>query len=303
MSPDCRRTLKNSGRFRLRVLQLMLAVAGLLSPALPLSADGPAPALMLAKVYSKGIALQDYWVSEKYDGVRGYWDGEKLLTRGGERVVAPAWFTAGWPKTPLDGELWAGRGHFPKAVSTVRQQTPAINGENNWRAMRFMVFDVPAQTGAFTERIPKVIEATAAIDQPWVQAVVQSRATNHQALQELLTRTVEQGGEGLMLHRGASLYTATRSDDLLKVKTHEDAEARVIGHLPGKGKYSGQLGALMLEMPGVDGKTPLRFKLGTGFNDQQRKEPPPVGSLVTYRYRGVNDSGIPRFASFVRIAG
>jgi DNA ligase-1 len=303
MSLDRQRPHQNKGRFRMRMLQLMLAVAGLLSPAMPLSAAEPAPALMLAKVYSQATALHDYWVSEKYDGVRGYWDGEKLLTRGGERVAAPAWFTAGWPKTPLDGELWAGRGQFSKAVSTVRLQTPGVNGDANWRAMRFMVFDVPAQGGTFTERISKVTGVVAAIDQPWVQAVSQSRATTHQVLQDLLRRTVRLGGEGLMLHRGGSLYKATRSDDLLKVKTHEDAEARVIAHLPGKGKYAGQLGALMLEVPGVDGKPPLRFKLGTGFTDQDRRKPPPVGSQVTYRYRGLTDRGIPRFASFMRIAG
>ena len=107
-----------------------------------------------------------------------------------------------------------------------------------------------------------------------------------------------------MLHRGSSLYKAVRNDDLLKVKLHDDAEAKVIGHVPGKGKYAGQLGALLVEMPSsslTDGKSPKRFKLGTGLSDAQRQNPPAVGSHVTYRYRGFNDSGIPRFASFMRI--
>ncbi|MFC5522823.1 DNA ligase [Polaromonas jejuensis] len=284
--------------FRQHTLHVLLALAGLLAPALPsLAADG-GPPLMLAKVYSGGISLPDYWVSEKLDGVRGYWDGEKLLTRGGERIAAPAWFTAGWPKMPMDGELWAGRGQFAKAVSTVRQQAP---DDDAWRAMRFMVFDLPAQGGPFTQRIPLLNGMVSRIDQPWVQAVAQFKLANHQALQSLLAKTVKSGGEGLMLHRGDSLYKAQRTDDLLKVKTHEDAEARVIAHIPGKGKHAGLLGALLLEMPGVDGKPGLRFKLGTGFSDEQRRTPPLVGSTVTYRFRGLNDSGIPRFASFLRI--
>src|SRR5665647_2479413 len=286
------------GIFRIRTLTLMLALAGLLTPALPLSAAEAGPPLMLAKVYHAGISLQDYWVSEKLDGVRGYWDGEKLLTRGGERIAAPAWFTAGWPKVPMDGELWAGRGQFVKAVSTVRQQT---SDDAAWRAMRFMVFDLPAQGGPFTERIPALNGRVSQIDQPWVLAVAQFKVTNHSALQKLLLKTVKLGGEGLMLHRGASLYKAQRTDDLLKVKTHEDTEARVIAHIPGKGKYAGVLGALLVEMPGVDGKTGERFKLGTGFSDKQRQSPPAVGTLVTYRFRGLNDSGIPRFASFMRV--
>src|ERR1700744_3644593 len=91
---------------------------------LPSIALSSAPPLILANTYHPGIALPDYWVSEKLDGVRGYWDGEKLLTRGGQRINAPPWFTANWPKTALDGELWAGRLQFSHAVSTVRRETP-----------------------------------------------------------------------------------------------------------------------------------------------------------------------------------
>lgn len=275
-----------------------LAWAGLaLAVSLP-AAAATAPALMLANRYRPGVVVADYWVSEKFDGVRGYWDGAALWTRGGERIAAPAWFTAGWPRQALDGELWVGRGQFAKAVSTVRQQTP---DDSAWREMRFMVFDLPTHGGTFTERIPALNGVVSQIDQLWVQAVPQVRVANHQALQAMLLKTVKNGGEGLMLHRGSSLYAGQRSDDLLKLKTHEDAEARVLAHLPGKGKYAGKLGALLVEIPGLDGRPARRFKLGTGFSDAQRQSPPPVGSLVTFRFRGLNDSGIPRFASFMRL--
>ena len=264
------------------------------APALPLAS----PSLMLANVYRPGIALADYWVSEKFDGVRGYWDGRQLWTRRGERIAAPAWFTAGWPQIAMDGELWAGRGQFGKALSTVRQQTP---NDPAWRAMRFMVFDLPAQGGPFTDRIPVLNGVVSQIDQHWVQAVVQLKVASPQALQTLLSKTVKNGGEGLMLHRGASLYKGVRSDDLLKLKTHEDAEATVVAHVPGQGKYAGKLGALLVEMPAVNGRPAQRFKLGTGLSDAQRQNPPAIGLRVTYRFRGMNESGIPRFASFVRI--
>ena len=281
-----------------------LTLAGSLQPAaagtpVALAAPPPsAPSLMLANVYRSGIVLADYWVSEKFDGVRGYWDGQVLWTRGGERVAVPAWFTAGWPNVAMDGELWAGHGQFSKAVSTVRQQTP---DDSAWRAMRFMVFDLPAQGGPFTERIPALNGVVSRIDQHWVQAVAQFKVASPQALQTLLSKTVKNGGEGLMLHRGASLYKGQRNDDLLKLKTHDDSEARVVAHVPGQGKYAGKLGALLLEMPAVDGKPAQRFKLGTGFTDAQRQNPPAVGSRITYRFRGLNDSGIPRFASFMRV--
>jgi len=267
----------------------LLAIAAF--PALPaLAAD--APALLLAQVYRPGLPLQDYWVSEKYDGVRGFWDGRTLRTRGGETVQAPAWFTAGWPEVPMDGELWAGRGRFSHAQSTTRQQQP---GDVAWRQMRFMVFDLPGDKGTFDQRLPSLNALVEGLRQPWVQAVPQRRVANDAALQALLHRTVRAGGEGLMLHRGASLYRAGRSDDLIKVKTHEDTEARVVAHLPGKGRHAGRLGALLVETPSGQ-----RFRLGAGFSDADRERPPPVGSWVTYRFRGTHDGGLPRFASFVR---
>jgi len=283
---------------RARTLYLMLALAGLLTPALPVAAS-QAPPLMLAKVYHAGIPLADYWVSEKYDGVRGYWDGEQLLTRGGERIAAPAWFTAGWPRVAMDGELWAGRAQFARAVSTVRMQVP---DDAAWRAMRFMVFDLPAQGGDFTARMAVLTTQVSRINQPWVLAVSQTKVASHGALQSLLGTTVKAGGEGLALHRGTSLYTAQRNSDLLKFKTHEDSEARVVGHIAGKGKYAGQLGALLVELPALAGQPARRFKLGTGFTDAQRQDPPALGSVVTYRFRGLTDAGIPRFASFMRVA-
>ena len=267
----------------------LLAIAAF--PALPaLAAD--APALLLAQVYRPGLPLQDYWVSEKYDGVRGFWDGRTLRTRGGETVQAPAWFTAGWPEVPMDGELWAGRGRFSHAQSTTRQQQP---GDVAWRQMRFMVFDLPGDKGTFDQRLPALNALVESLGQPWVQAVPQRRVANDAALQALLHRTVRAGGEGLMLHRGASLYRAGRSDDLIKVKTHEDTEARVVAHLPGKGRHAGRLGALLVETPSGQ-----RFRRGAGFSDADRERPPPVGSWVTYRFRGTHDGGLPRFASFVR---
>lgn len=266
--------------------------------ATPNAATG-APPLMLSKVYRPSTALADVWVSEKYDGVRGYWTGTQLLTRAGNTIAAPAWFTAGWPATPLDGELWAGRGQFNQAVSTVRQ---AHADDAAWRVMRYMVFDLPAHGGPFAERLPALRAVVTALGQPWVVAVEQIPGTTEDALQARLSAVVQGGGEGLVLHHGAGPYVARRSDTLRKLKTFDDAEARVVGHVPGRGKYAGQLGALQVELPAADGRAPRRFKLGSGFSDAERVEPPPVGSWVTYRFRGQTAAGVPRFASFLRVA-
>lgn len=274
-----------------------LLLAGFMALAIAASpstfAREAAPALMLADVYRQGMPLDDYWVSEKYDGLRGYWDGRQLWSRGGERVMAPAWFTAPLPSTPMDGELWAGRGNFNLAQSTVRSQTP---NDAAWHEIRFMVFDLPAQPGNFTTRLEALRKLLPITRAPWVVPVAQQRTTTHADLQALLDKTVRMGGEGLVLHRGASLYRGERNTDLLKFKPHDDAEARVVGHIAGRGRNEGRLGALLVEMR--DGQ---QFKLGSGFTDAEREHPPAVGAWVTYRFNGLNPSGLPRFARFVRV--
>jgi DNA ligase-1 len=277
----------------LRILPSLIVLLGLVT-ARPVYSAPPTPSpVMLANMYHAGIALGDYWVSEKYDGVRGYWDGEKLRARSGAVIDAPAWFTANWPKTPMDGELWAGRGQFEQASATIRQLTP---DDEAWRHIRYMVFDLPGHAGTFDQRIPALQQLVAQIDHAWVQAVAQFKVADEKALKRKLDEAVQGGGEGLVLHRGASLYRAGRTDDLLKLKPFDDAEARVVGYVPGKGKYSGMMGSLLMEAP--DG---MRFRIGTGFTDEQRRKPPPVGSVVTFRYQGMTSGGKPRFARFMRV--
>ena len=270
---------------------LLGVAAGLLLPAWPAAATPPA--LMLANGYHPGLDLSAYWVSEKFDGVRAYWDGQQLWSRGGHRLTPPAWFIAGWPSEPLDGELWTGRGRFEETVSTVRRQAP---DDAAWRRIRFMVFDLPAHPGLFDQRLAAYQDRLRRLNRPWVVAVPQDKLRTHAALHARLQQMVREGGEGLMLHRGDSPYRGVRSDDLIKLKTHDDAEAQVVGHLAGKGKYAGMAGALLVQTP--QGQ---RFKLGSGLSDALRRQPPPVGAWVTYRYRGLNDSGLPRFATFLRV--
>lgn len=263
---------------------LLVCVKGLAqTPATP-------PALMLAGTFKAGTHLPNYWVSEKLDGVRGHWTGSQLITRGGLPVATPAWFTAGWPTVAMDGELWAGRGRFSETVSTVRRETP---DDDAWRYIRFMVFDLPYHPGSFDER---VVAMASLPTTPWLQVVPQQRVGTEKALMALLRQTESQGGEGLMLHLGAALYQAGRTNDILKLKSHDDAEAEVVGWVPGKGKYEGVVGALVVQTP--QGQ---RFKLGSGLSEAHRRDPPPPGVWVTYRYRGLNASGVPRFATFLRV--
>ncbi len=257
-----------------------------------------APALMLASTWRAGTDLNDYWVSEKLDGMRARWDGRRLWSRGGLPIHAPGWFTADWPEQALDGELWAGHGNFELTVSVARQRKAQ---DQAWQGLRFMAFDLPEHAGPFSERFKVLRVVVTHTHALWLQTIPQEQVASEAELQEWLQRVVALGGEGLMLHHGSALYRSQRSANLLKLKAWDDAEARVIEHLPGKGQHAGKLGALLVEMPADAMHGPRRFRLGTGLSERDRLHPPELDAVVSFRYQGLTASGLPRFATFWRV--
>jgi len=252
-----------------------------------------APALLLANELGPNVDPAKYLVSEKYDGVRAVWDGKVLRFRSGRVVPAPSWFIANLPQQPLDGELWLARGRFDALSGIVRKTEPV---DDEWRQIKYMIFELPEAPGTFAERAERIKEIVGKTKWPQLIAVEQFRVANRAALKKKLDEVVRGGGEGLMLHLADARYVTGRRDALLKLKPLQDTEAEVIEHVAGKGKYIGMLGALRVRTP--EGKV---FLLGTGFTDEVRKNPPPVGTTVTYTYRGLTKTGLPRFASYLRV--
>lgn len=261
--------------------------------AAPAPAASAPPQLLLAANASPDIDPTGYLVSEKYDGVRAFWDGRRLMLRGGGAVPAPAWFTGRLPPLPLDGELWLARGRFDALSAIVRRQAPR---DEDWRQVHYLVFELPGAPGPFSERADRLRNVAAQADWPALQAVEQARLPHRAALQRRLDEVVQGGGEGLVLHRADAPYATGRGLALLKLKPQQDDEAVVIGYQRGRGRYAGQLGALNLRHS--DGRV---FQVGSGLPDALRADPPPLGALVTYRYRGETSQGLPRFATFVRV--
>ena len=235
-----------------------------------------------------------YLISEKLDGVRAIWDGSVLKFRSGRTVNAPAWFLAKLPKVPVDGELWLGRGQFDVLSGMVRKVQPV---DTDWEQIKYYIFELPGSEGDFEARAARIKLIVRGTNWSQLLGVEQFRLPDLPSLQARLKSVVAQGGEGLMLHRSNAPYLTGRQDALLKLKEISDAEAEVVAHIPGKGKYAGMLGAL--EVQTDDGQ---RFRLGTGFSDAQRRSPPAIGGRVTYTYRDLTPAGKPRFAAFLRPA-
>lgn len=282
---------------KLSKIRLVYLVAFFLAAffTLPATALQASTQSQLAKVYEQDTTnpISDYLVSEKYDGIRAIWTGSQLLTRQGNLISAPDWFTAPLPAVWLDGELWTKRQNFEALSSIVRTQTPK---DNRWQQVKYMVFDMPDAQLPFEQRYKNYSKLIEQINAEHIKPVKQQRFHSNHELSEHLQALVEQGAEGLMLHLATALHQSGRSDALLKLKPYFDEEAEVIAHLPGKGKYTDMLGALR-----VRNQQGIEFSIGTGFTDAERANPPPVGSIITYKYHGYTNNNVPRFASFLRI--
>ncbi len=248
--------------------------------------------LMLPQVYSEQVDVSGWLMSEKLDGVRGYWDGKQLLSKNGNRFYPPPTFVRDLPPFPLEGELWGGRGTFEQTASIVKQQQP----HDGWLQLKFAIFDVPQEPGGFTMRLNRLNDWFAAHPSTYALVIEQITVRDPLHLQQELQRIEALGGEGLIVRRPEAVYAAGRSPEILKVKNHQDAEATVLAHLPGKGRNEGKLGALLVAL--ADG---TQFKIGTGFSDAERQSPPPVGAVVTFKFYSTYQSGIPKFPSFMRI--
>lgn len=278
----------------LRAALLLALLPGLGMSAPAASTGWQAPAPMLASRFDAGRQeVAGYLVSEKLDGVRARWDGERLWSRTGTPIDVPAWFTSGWPRQPMDGELWTRRGEFQRVSDLVRALR---RNDKAWRAVRFMAFDLPADGGGFSRRSTRLRSLVLATGSDSLGVIAQVPIRDRATLGARLKAVVEAGGEGLMLHRMDARYRAGRSDALLKFKPFDDAEARVVGYRPGKGKYAGMVGALLV----VDARG-RRFAIGSGLRDADRARPPPLGAQVTFRYNGLTAKGTPRFARYLRV--
>ncbi len=276
--------------------QARIGAAGELPSRKPEGAEEKeGPPVLLAQTWDGSTSVTGWWMSEKLDGVRAYWDGKQFLSRGkGNLFLAPDWFVEGLPPVPLDGELWIGRKKFQRASGIARTHD---RGEA-WREMRYVVFDAPAHGGEFEARLRFLEDLLGERQPPFVQMLEQQPCRGVDHLLQEMERILALEGEGLMLRQPGSRYEAGRSSSLLKVKRFLDGEAVVIGHEPGQGRHKGRMGALLCRLG--DGK---QFAIGTGFSDAERANPPPPGSVVTFRYQEMTDAGVPRFPSWVGVRG
>ena len=267
----------------------LFILSAFLSVSITASAATPketARSLTLAKEFKEQNVI-GWAMSEKLDGVRGFWDGKRLVSRGGYYFDAPKDFTKNFPPFALDGELFGGRGKFEQTSATVR-------ASNGWSGIKLHVFDVPHAKGGLYERLQKAKDWLKKHPECNFTVIAQHQVKSLEQAKKFLHEIEAKGGEGVIFRNPNLPYESGRSDGFLKWKSKFDDECTVKEIHEGKGKYAGKMGSLTCE------NERGRFRIGSGFKDTDRKNPPPVGAKITYRYRGLTAKGLPRFATYLR---
>lgn len=291
---------------------------------------------MLANVFSIGMKgpkkLKDYnppigwYKSEKLDGYRARWDPRRLqfISRQNKPTFsAPQWFKNAIPNIDLDGELYQGRDGFQK-MGAARKKEPI---DEEWFDIKYYIYDAPEFNGTFKERyeflksiMPKInghwIEYRKTLDKKFHNVSCPVVLTKHTIVKNIdemnsfYKNIIDIGGEGIMLKDPNSEYVDGRSHYMLKYKPTLDAEAVITGFRPGTGKYNGMLGAFICQPLISKGNFHILDKHKnhefaiSGMDDGVRKDyenTHPIGTIITYEYTSLTDSGKPRFARYVRI--
>ena len=256
-------------------------------PLIALSLWADRPNLMLLKTY-KEQNITGWVMSEKLDGIRAYWNGKNLLTRSGNIIHAPKWFTKDYPPFEIDGELWSKRGDFENISSIVRDKIPS----DKWREIKHYIFEVPNAKGGLFERLAKVKPYENEI----IKIVPQIEVKNKEHLRAFLKEIESKHAEGVVVRDPKAPYIDKRTNKVLKVKTFLDKECTITAYNKGHGKFSNMMGSVTCKMDNN-----ISFKIGSGFTTQERKNPPSIGSVITFKYKEMTKYGKPRFPVFLRV--
>lgn len=234
-----------------------------------------------------------WYASEKLDGVRALFDGEKFYTRNGKVLDAPYHFIAAVRKNlpsgvTLDGELYLGRGRFDECSGIVRRHG------DEWFDISYCVFDLFIEdkpTADWEQRQELLLSIFAGSNCPLAGPIPQYKISSMDFLVDFNDQITRMGGEGTMIRNPVSPYEQKRTKNLLKMKKFHDLDAVCIGTKPGVGKYTGKIGSLICRVDGNE------FDCGSGLTDADRDRDPDyfIGETIIVKYFELTKAGVPRF--------
>jgi len=187
----------------------------------------------------QGEEYESFICTEKFDGIRAFFDGDNFWSKSGMPIHPPDKFYRGLrridgQKIKLDGELWLrdGRGKFQELCHlALRSDMPSA-----WDNVVYMVFDMPEVLGGLESRLCEARSKVGGKICPQVEVVESTKLRSHQHLLEIFEGVLEIGGEGVVLSDPYARYTPGRFKEMLKLKKWQDDEALITGHKEGKGE-------------------------------------------------------------------
>ena len=231
-------------------------------------------------------------MSEKLDGIRGIWDGKNLYTKKGNKIYAPKKWLKDFPSFALDGELWLDYHSLEKTASVVLDKKPNVK---QWSAINYYIFDVPkiCDSCSLLERLEKLQVYLKQNPNQRIKIIPQFFIKNEKNLEEYFEKIVKKGGEGLILRNNLNPNIA------YKYKPYDESKCEVVGYVEGKGKNKGKMGSILCKGM-IEGREKV-IKIGSGFMQKERENPPKLQSIIAYKHNGYTKNGLPKFPVFLKL--
>lgn len=245
--------------------------------------------------------IESYAISEKFDGVRGIWDGKEMFSKNGKKLAIPPCFAEKLAILELkdgefvEGELWTDYGKFAEVSSLARRKNPTCT---EFESVKYLIFNAQLnESSDFLANLSKIQSILESHKTPQIRTITQHKFSSSKELQNFFDAVVAKGGEGVILRDSHTAF---------KLKAQHDAECKIIDYTRGKGRLSGKVGAIVCESladknAGI--KNGIIFRIGSGLSDEMRTNPPKIGTIITYKFSGVSKNSVPLHTRFWRVYG
>lgn len=255
---------------------------------------------IIFKNFDSRIDISNYFVSEKFDGIRALWDGKNMFSKRGKIIAIPRCFAEKLAPLALqngefvEGELWIDYGDFEGISSVILRKNPSCE---DFQKVKYLIFNAHlGESSDFLANLTKIKNVLDSQNVPQnIQVIAQHKFATQKELDDFFNAVVAKGGEGVIVRDSQIAF---------KLKPQNDAECKIINFSRGKGRIADKVGAIIcesLEDKNSGIKAGLRFKIGSGLSDKMRQNPPQIGTIITYKFSGVSKNGIPKHTRFLRI--
>lgn len=245
--------------------------------------------VQLAKNYedhADKIQRQEFVLTEKIDGQRMLLfindSSIKCFARSGKPIIGLIDILEEakiLPNGVYDGELVVSNAEDYTDREVLQETLKITRRDGEKTGVNFLVFDYVTldefdngeSVDGYTDRRSRIdffLPTFSENNEPKYIRVLPTlyEGKDHSVIPKLLKELEGDGKEGLMLNVSTKPWVNKRTNNLLKVKSMQTVDLKIIGFVEGEGKYQGMLGRLIVDYKGNE------LGCGSGFDDSERAE-------------------------------